>query len=235
MQPVRQKELGEGVGQKFEEKSQSFCNTGEKVLKTIFGFNRTAKEWVKSGNLENEPNKLFVLILTCTWIPVFKHFRNLSAISFCQQNLTCFYRSELFSAIWQRYGFSTENSGFYLLPIYPRPAFASSMGSAWWVSATDVLDWLYTQFFPFCYFQVRSSNKKYLKLLLLHGWPSTYATAHILCSNLSPLIKTPIRTAFLVCMLYTSAAKVSQGQENANKFHYHSLALYDMVNHASIK
>lgn len=173
LQPVRQKELGGGVGQKFEEKSQSFCNIGEKVLKTIFRFNRTAKEWVKSGNLENEPNKLFVLILTCTWIPVFKHFRNLSAISFCQQNLTCFYRSELFSAIWQRYGFSTENSGFYLLPIHPRPAFASSMGSAWWVSATDVLDWLHTQFFPFCYFQVRSSNKKHLKLLLLHGWPST--------------------------------------------------------------
>lgn len=67
------------------------------------------------------------------------------------------------------------------------------------------------------------------------GDPALHATAHILCSNLSPLIKTPIHTAFLVCMLYTSAAKVSQGEENTNKFHYHSLALYDMVNHASIK
>lgn len=43
------------------------------------------------------------------------------------------------------------------------------------------------------------------------GDPALHATAHILCSNLSPLIKTPIHTAFLVCMLYTSAAKVSQG------------------------
>lgn len=110
-----------------------------------------------------------MIILTCTWIPVFKHFRNLGAISSCQQNLTCFYRSELFSTIWHRYGFSTENSGFYSLSIRPRPALAFSMGLAWWVSAINVLDWLHTQFFPFGYFQVRSSNKKHLKPLFLHG------------------------------------------------------------------